>query len=345
MQLSPEIVANVDISLASFLLMFGVLFMAAKTLNFKDLRSRYYVNMVVLILIYDVATLISSFIFATHGSVILMKLVSLIVEIALDFVMFFLLLFVMAEIYKSRDYIKRRLPMYSVPIALLVLANITTFFTGWLWDIKEDLTYKIGGLYYVYIIIMYGYIVFAIIQYARFKSREKSSARFNIWLYLIPMVCGTLTEGFTGYCASTLGCALGFTALYMVMSKEMGYRDFESGFYNPVYLSQLYSLVDNGTYNLSSIITYKLSDPAQLPKFSEVLKTVLPDGTDTIRTDECKFITVCESADRGYVFMLTEDVSMVAQEAGIDVQVDSTIKGKKELAADFFIDNIRLRRN
>ena len=76
-----------------------------------------------------------------------------------------------------------------------------------------------------------------------------------------------------------------------------------------------------------------------------MLKTVLPDGTDTIRTDECKFITVCESADRGYVFMLTEDVSMVAQEAGIDVQVDSTIKGKKELAADFFIDNIRLRRN
>ncbi len=345
MNISQELIVNVDINLASLILMLGVLIMALRTLNFKDMRGLVYINMVILIIIYNVACMGQYYVYDTRGSMTLILLLNLIIEVSLNLVVYFFLIFVMYEIFKSRDYVKRKLFKYTIPVVLLIIANIISFFNGFLWTYDENYMYVQKVAYYPYMLIEYAYIVYAIIQYFRFKSQEKSSARFNIWLYLIPMVIGTIAEMLTGYVAFTLGSAIAFTALYLVMAREMGYRDYESGFYNPIFLSHLYSLVDNGTYDLSSIITCELADESQLEKFCEALRSVLPDGTDTIRTDANKFITVSESADRGYVFMLTEDIAMVAEEAGIEVEVDSLIKGKKEIAADFFIDNIRLRRN
>ena len=345
MNISQELIVNVDVNLASLIIMLGLLIMAWRTLNLKDMRGRIYVNMVVLIIIYNVASMGQYYIYDIRGSVTVMLFLNLIIEVSLNLMLYFFLLFVMYEIFKSRDYIKRKLVKYTIPVTLLIIANIVSFFTGFLWYYDEDLNYQGKMTYYPYMIIEYGYLIYAVIQYFRFKSQEKSSARFNILFYLIPMVIGTVTEIMSGYATFTLASAIAFTALYLIMAKEMGYRDYESGFYNPVFLSHLYSLVDNGGYNLSSIITCELADESQLEKFCETLKTVLPDGTDTIRIDKKKFITVSESADRGYVYMLTEDVAMVAEDAGIDVKVDSLIKGKKEIAADFLIDNIRLRRN
>ncbi len=345
MHISQDMIVNVDINLASLLLMLGVFIMCIRTKGFKDLRGMIYINIVVLIIVYNIASMWQYYIYDTRGSHALMMFTNLIIEVSLNFVVYFFLLFVMYEIFKSRDYVKRKLVKYTIPVSLLVLANVISLFTGFLWDFDENLMYIEKNVYLIYMMIEYFYLIYAIIQYVRFKSQEKSSARFRIWLYLIPMVIGSVVEATTGYTAFTLGSAIAFTALYMVMAKEMSFRDYESGFYNPIFLSHLYSLVDNGTYNLSSIITYELADESQLSKFCEVLKTVLPEGTDTIRTDLNRFITVSESADRGYVFMLTEDVEMVAEEAGIEVQLDSLVKKKKEEPADFFIDNIRLRRS
>ncbi len=345
MNISQEMIVNVDINLASLLLMVGVLIMVLRTLDFKDMRGLIYTNMVVLLIIYNVASMGQYYIYDSHGSKAGMIFLGLVIEVALNLVVYFFLLFVMYEIFKNKDYVKRKLVRYTVPVTILIIANIISTFTGILWYYDDDLMYGETALYWPYMLIEYFYLVYAVIQYFRFKSQEKSSDRFNIWLYLIPMVIGSVTEAVTSYTAFTLGSAIAFTALYLVMAKEMGYRDYESGFYNPVFLSHLYSLVDNGTYNLSSIITCELADEGQLAGFSEALRTVLPEGTDTIRTDANKFITVSESSDRGYVFMLTEDVAMVAEEAGIDVKVNSLVKNKNEIAADFFIDNIRLRRN
>ena len=345
MNISQDLIVNVDINLASLILMLGVLIMALRTLNLKDIRGMIYINMVILIIICDAASMVQYYIYDTRGSITAMLFYNLIIEVSLNLMVYSFLLFVLYEIFKSRDYVRRMLLKYTIPVGLLIIANIVSFFNGFLWSYDDNYMYVGKPAYYPYMLIEYGYLIYAIILYFKFKSQEKSSARFNIWLYLIPMVIGTVTEILTGYVAFTLGSAIAFTALYLVMAKEMGYRDYESGFYNPIFLSHLYSLVDNGTYNLSSIITCELKDENQLGQFCEALRSVLPEGTDTIRTEANKFITVSESADRGYVFMLTEDVAMVAEEAGIEVEVDSLIKKKKELAADFFIDNIRLRRN
>ena len=42
--------------------------------------------------------------------------------------------------------------------------------------------------------------------------------------------------------------------------------------------------------------------------------------------------------------MLSEDVAMMAEEAGLEVTVDSITRDKNEIPADFFINNIRIKR-
>lgn len=345
MIIDQGIVVNLDINVASLLLMLGVLVMCLRTLSFKDMRSMIFVNLIVLIVFCNVCSLAQFFFYSIHGSRTLLMILELLIEVSLVMVVYFWLLFVMHEIFKSRDYIKRRIVVYSVPVGLLVIANIISCFTGFLWYYDDDLIFHYTGFYYINVIIEYSYLVYAIIQYIRFKKQEKSTARFNIWLYFIPMALGSITEAATGYAAFTLGSALGFTALYVIMVREMGYRDHESGFYNPVFLSHLYSLIENKEYDLSSVVTYEISEAERLGSFSEALRTVLPEGSDTIRTDENKLITVSESSDRGYLFMLTEDVEMIAEEAGVDVNVNTLVRKKNEDPADFFIDNIRLRRS
>ena len=346
MEFSAGMIINIDLNAAALLFMAGVLVMALRTVSMKDMRSKLLINLIVMAIVEAVCGLMLSLVdWTAHPEIaVIPSLIDMVLEIALNLQLCCVFFYVMYEVYKSEDYVRRKFSKFLIPIVILVCLPVVNLFTSFFWYVDANGAVQYTFVYLAYNIFRYLFLVAAVILYIRFKSREKNAQRFNMWLLVIPMFLGTLAEAFTGYGAFILGAAIGYTNLYMLIANEMGYRDHESGFYNPYYLSHLYKLVDNGKYQLSSIITYQIAEEVEVGKFADAIRSVLPDECDTIRTDADRFITVSESADRGYIFMLSEDVAAMAEEAGLEVSVESVTRNKKEIPADFFIDNIRLRK-
>ncbi len=343
---SPALIAELDLNVGALLFMVGILIMALRTQSLKDIRSNLLVNLIIQAIATAVCCVLLAFLVLPRFNHlrILTDIVGLVLELAISLQLIIIFFYVLYEIFKSKDYVKRQLKKYRILVIIQLVIPFINLPTGWFWYFDENNYIQYPVIYDVYSILRYAFLIGSIVMYIRFKSREKNAQRFNIWLLVIPMIIGTIAENVTGYGVWILGACVGYTNLYILVSNEMGYRDHETGFFNIHYLKHLYGLVDKGTYELSSIITYKLKDTDKAEQFADAIRSVLPDECDTIRTDKASFVTVSESSDKGYVFMLSEDVAMMAEEAGLEVSVDSITRSKKEIPADFFIDNIRLKR-
>ncbi len=346
MDINADMIVNIDLYAGALLALSGVLFMALRTTSLKDIRSKLLISLLTAAIVSGVSGLVLSLLpAAQYDSLgLLVRFLDMLIEVAINVQLIVIFFYILYEIFKSADYVKRKFFKYIIPEVILVLLPVLNVFTNILWYYDENHELSYSYLYMAYTIFRYAFLIAGVALYLRFKSQEKNARRFNIWLLVIPMLIGTFSESFTGYGAWMLFGTIGYTNLYILVASEMGYRDHESGFFNRHYLKQLYGLVDNGTYQLSSIITYKLADDSAVEKFADAIRSVLPDECDTIRIDAGKFVTISESADRGYVFMLSEDVAMMAEEAGLEVTVDSITRDKNEIPADFFIDNIRIKR-
>ncbi len=346
MNISPNILVNLDINLAALVLLIGVLGMSLRVTNHKDARGGYYITIIVLMIINAAITVSLCFIEKRPDATFepLAMLLNTVLEISYTLVMAVWLFYAMYDLFKSKDYIRRKRWIVLGPALILAAVPIINLFVPIIFTCDHVNGFLELPFYRYYNIPRFFYIIVSVYQTTEYHRREKTRGVYNIWLFLIPLVASAILETMTTYTIMTLGCAIGLTSLYVVMINEMGYKDFESGFYNAYYLSYLYNLTDKGKYELSSIISFSIKDGENVEAFSEAIKTVLPDECDTIRTGSGSFITISESTDRGYVYMLTEDISTVAEEAGFFVNTESIVRGKKEDPADFFIDNIRFKK-
>ncbi len=340
MSFNAHFLTNMEVYLASLLLMLGVFVMSIRTTRREDTKSMIYITMVILIIIQAAAGMIQGFTGEFHGPKILMILMDLVLELALDLQILFILLYVMYEIFENKDYIMRRIKIYAIPLYILVAATFVNLFTGWIWYYDEDLNYHENDIYYVYVLLRYFYVLVAVILYLRYHKQKKNTNRFRIWFFALPMVIGCLVEIFSGYLVFMLGVAISYAVLYMIHATDKSYIDQETGLYSPYFLTQLYGFVEGGAYRLSSVLTFDISDEHDARAFSDIIRMVLPDECDTIRTRPGRFITVSESSDAGYLFMTIEDVEMLTKEAGIKVKIDTAVRRIKEPPEDFFIDKI-----
>ena len=347
MNMASISIVDLDINVAALVLLIGVLVMSLRAFNKKNFRGKLFVNIVILMLINAAVNIAVLFLTAdTSGRVpdsLIMVLLTA-VEISYTMVMVEWLFYAMYDTFKSEEYLKRKRWLVLGPGLVLVVIAVINLFVPILFTYDHVNGYQSRIFYLVYNIPRHLYIIISVVQNTRYRLREKSAGALNIWLFVIPLVLSTIVETITGYSITALGCAIGFTSIYIVMTSEMCYTDFESGFFNPNYLSPLYNRTEAGSYLPSSIITFKLKEGEDVEAFSNTIRTVLPDECDTIRTDTNSFITVSESKDRGYVFMLSEDLSMIAEDAGFDVEVDSVVRGKDEPPEDFLIDNVVFKR-
>ena len=340
-------IVDLDINVAALVLLIGVLVMSLRAFNKNDLAGKLFVNIVILMIINAVVEIALVFLVsdtsgAPHDTIIMLLLTA--IEISYTLVMVEWLFYAMYDTFKSEEYLKRKRWLVLGPGLGLVAIALINFFVPILFSYDHINGYQGNLFYHVYNIPRHLYIIISVYQNMRYRLREKSAGALNIWLFVIPVVLSAVVETFTGYTLTSLGCAIGFTSIYISMTSERCYMDRESGFLNPNYLKSLFYRAEAGSYNLSSIISVKLKEDADVGAFSELIRTVLPDECDTIRTGLGSFITVSESKDRGYIFMLSEDLSMVAEDAGFEVEVDSVVRGKDEIPSDFLIDNVVFKR-
>ena len=343
--ISQNIIANVDVSMAAVLLILGVLVM---TLRRKTTGSKVYTAYLLLIITVLAATLSDLYLAffdnpEDPGPYVLLVIMETILEISVNLMLLAWLLYVFFTMYDSMDYLRRKFLLYIVPILVMVVFDIINVFTGWIWYFDENLVYQETDLYLVLNLVRYAYLFISIYQYQRYKKENGHIQFFTIWPFIVPIVWGSLLEGFTPVYGFPFGAAIGVTMLFIMSSQKVSFTDEESGFYNIHYLNMLRDKIRAGENESEPhlVIHYRLAtgNDNDMKDFFSQLREILPDFCDTVKIDDTHYITIIYGNTRGLINLLSEDIEMIADSLKLELKYDYAIKEKQETAADFFEKN------
>ena len=172
---------------------------------------------------------------------------------------------------------------------------------GIIWYYDGNKMYHEMGLYRVYNLIRYLYLILAIYQYARYRKENGQARFFSIWFYLVPILWGTILEWVTPISGFILGNAIANVMLFIMISQKVGFTDEGSGFFNIHYLKLLSEKIKAGEYEPHLLIRYHLPEKKDLSDFFRMLKEILPDQCDTVKLDDTNCITVIYGDTRGLI--------------------------------------------
>ena len=343
--ISQNIIANVDVSMAAVLLILGVLVMTLRRKTTGSKADTAYLLLIITVLAATLSDLYLAFFDNPEdpGPYVLLVIMETILEISVNLMLLAWLLYVFFTMYDSMDYLRRKFLLYIVPILVMVVFDIINVFTGWIWYFDENMVYHETDLYMVLNLIRYAYLFISIYQYQRYKKENGHIQFFKIWPFIVPIVWGSLLEGFTPVYAFPFGAAIGATMLYIMSSQKVSFTDEESGFYNIHYLNMLRDKIRAGENESEPhlVIHYRLAtgNDNDMKEFFSQLKKILPDFCDTVKIGDTHYITIIYGNTRGLINLLSEDIEMIADSLKLELKYDYAIKEKQETAADFFEKN------
>ncbi len=337
-------IADVDINLAATLLIIGVFVMTLRKRSDEKKADAAYLGLVIATLVVCVCGLVLEFIEGpvNPGPVLLAMTIETILDMSINLMLLSWLLYAFFVMYDSIDYLKRRLALYMVPIAILMVLEIVNLFNGMLWYYDENVVYHDTVMYSICDVIRYAYLFISVFQYRNYKKENGRMQFFTIWPYLLSMLWGTLIELTTEISGFTLGAAIGVTMVFIMASPKASFTDEESGFYNLHYLNMLYDKVRQKEYDPRIVIRYHLPEGAEVTDFFSQLKDSFPDSCDTIKLDDLNYTTIIYGNTRGLINMLSEDIETIASSLNLDIRFDYVIKEKKETALEFLEKNLTI---
>jgi len=340
--IDQSIIGDVDVNLAAALLMGGVLIMTLWRSRSGKKADTIFLFMVIAAFVEAVAGLVIAFFEGPEspGSLALVVSIETILELSITIQLFFLLLYVFLTIHDNRDYLIRRMKFYMIPFVILIVLSIVNIFTGIIWYYDGNKMYHEMGLYTVYNLIRYLYLILAIYQYARYRKENGQARFFSIWFYLVPILWGTILERVTPISGFILGNAIANVILFIMISQKVGFTDEGSGFFNIRYLKLLSEKIKAGEYEPHLLIRYHLPEKKDLSDFFRMLKEILPDQCDTVKLDDTNCITVIYGDTRGLINMLSEDIRMISEELCLDIEFDYVVKQRDETPVKFFEKNV-----
>ena len=343
--ISQNIIANVDVSMAAVLLILGVLVMTLRRKTTGSKADTAYLLLIITVLAATLSDLYLAFFDNPEdpGPYVLLVIMETILEISVNLILLAWLLYVFFTMYDSMDYLRRKFLLYIVPILVMVVFDIINVFTGWIWYFDENMVYHETDLYMVLNLIRYAYLFISIYQYQRYKKENGHIQFFTIWPFIVPIAWGSLLEVFTPVYGFSFGAAIGITMLFIMSSQKVSFTDEESGFYNIHYLNMLRDKIRAGENESEPhlVIHYRLAtgNDNDMKEFFSQLKEILPDFCDTVKIDDTHYITIIYGNTRGLINLLSEDIEMIADSLKLELKYDYAIKEKQETAADFFEKN------
>ena len=339
--ISQSIIADVDINLAATMLITGVFIMTLRKKSTGSRADTAYFWMVTATLVMSVVGLVLEFIEGPEnpGSLPLAVALETVLEMCINAILMLWFLYAFFVMYDSMDYLKRKIRIYMLPVAIMMIMEIINIPTGILWYYDENVVYHDTIFYVALDLVRYAYLIMSIYQYLNYKKENGRMQFFTIWPFLLPFIWGSMTEVFTEFMGFTLGATISVTMLYFMSSQKLSFTDEESGFYNIHYLNMIREKIKQGEYEPHLVIRYSLPKEADKAGFFEQLRMILPDTCDTIKLDDESYITLIYGNTRGLINMLSEDIKMVADSLGMDIRYDYAIKDKQETSLEFFEKN------
>lgn len=200
----------------------------------------------------------------------------------------------------------------SVIIALGTIGVIVNGFCPFIFSIDENNVYHRHWGYWVYTVIDYGITMDSIVVYFWSRMRNGVLKFFPIWVYIIPLMLGTLAQTlFYGISTISSGLAISIAGVFTSLQNELIFRDRLTGLYNRVYLDHHLSIFSrkrstvmtglmldlNSFKKINDDFGHSVGDRA-LIAMADILQRTIHDEGVAIRYAGDEFIVLLNTADQ-----------------------------------------------
>ena len=319
----------------AFLLILGLTIIPRKRDAVDGTRERMFFALCLLSMINALGSCVAYAVHGQSGSFFMsIELAAkTVLEVALLLMAYQWLMYVDYMLYRSRDQLARRYKYFFLPILILLVLLLVNLFTGVLFTIQPDMSYRSTWVYYVLMAVEYIYFAFAFGIIYQYSTKYKHSQVFRITPIIIPVILGTLVNILTDYSASPLGFAIGLVLLYFSFIDSFRYDDEKSGYYNRSYLVGLVEGNEKGADAFCGAICFEASGDGakELP---EILRSELPAKSTIAHIDGGRYILLTRSrrmSDLGFIADMVED----AAEGKVSISTQCFTRGKDQSAAAF----------
>ena len=322
---------NLEIDTVALLILLGLIMIPKSSDEKKNTGTRLFSYMGLCIVIGVVADLLFDMYSSSDpygwGSAGLM-ISCIVLELSVTALLFLFFIYTDYELYESRDYLKRHMIPYVVPVILfavicllLPLIRKDNGFQGQ--DIMEMIVFLTEYLALIYLFLTGVHLV-------RYYRRFGEKRFFHPLSIYVPILCGALFTFFTLFTGVFLGFSLGL--LFLVFSKIDSYRfqDTEYMLYNEHYLRYILDLVESGKEDLKSIILFTAKGDALA--LSKILKHELPAKSEVISLGGGDFLYLSKlenpvelEALSALILDAAEEYDEDHEDGRIDLEVSSRI--------------------
>lgn len=220
--------------------------------------------------------------------------------------LFFLwLVYACYRLYHSRDFLKRRFWFGVSPLIIATIVAAARLLHALFFGTE-------GFLFLIPIVILLMmqlfYLVVSVVMLYRYKKQNGYWRFFNIKAFYIPVIAGMLIDTFFGQRFWGFFDALGILLLFLSVLKEEQYTDEETGFYNAHYIDYIRMLMTKKRYAPRSALIFDIQEAGTVSAVSDMLKKLLPGGSEPIRNQENEVVVLGEIQDRTLFDMMMDDL-------------------------------------
>lgn len=327
---------SIDFNAVAFMLGLGIIVLVCR-LKFRDLTEK---KIFVSLMVVDLAMCVSYILtLLRDGGVIPCDhfgamVYETVLEILINLFAVHWLIYVDYRMYHSMGHLRRIIFKMVLPVGIVVILNIINLFTGIFFYFDDDMIYCETGLYIICDLIRVAYFIVSCIILAIHKKHDERMKFFNIMPFIVPAILYMSLYYISPFNTVTLGLTIGLALIYTSMVNEQCYMDGVTGFYNRLYLDYLRGRMEKADYDLESAMVFRLPED-KMESAAKLITAQLPDDCDTLRYGKETVITLARVNERAPLHMLSEDVEMSLEEAGIPVDIEYELKKKKESCVDF----------
>ncbi len=219
--------------------------------------------------------------------------------------------------------------------------------------VDENNVYSRGPFYFVYIVVAFYLLVYALALYLTARLRDASLRYFPVWEFVIPIVLGvTLQTLFYGISAQPVSFAVAFCSIVICLQKEYLYVDKLTGVYNRYELDKIvrhyvrhrkkkfaaFMLDMNGFKAINDDYSHNEGDDA-LRNMANILVGVIGTDGNVIRYAGDEFVIIMDVLDDDtigeYSSRISEAIDSYNAGSGKPYKLSSSIGG-----AVFDTDNV-----
>ena len=242
---------------------------------------------------------------------------------------FLWLLYEDMKLFHDRSRMKRIYYKISVPVSILLLSLIGNIKFGYYFYVDDNYVYHRQTTIYIFYVYMMLCALYSIGLYLYYKKHHgKKLAFFPIYMYLIPIVTGSVIQMlYYGVSTAWLGTAVGVVALYMSLQQQRAYTDTLTGLYNRLYLehaifkinrraSTTYygMMLDMNDFKLINDTHGHSAGDQALKDVAQIFNDVLSSNSTAFRYAGDEFIIVTKTDDEQEVIDLEAALKQAADD-------------------------------